>query len=303
MAVNPIQKEKNNATILGAVIGIIMGIVVTLGVLMILNPDLLSLAGTSTSNDPMIDAIVLKTDITSGTTLTEANVNIIKVKKSLIPSDSITGSITVGSTAKIDLKAGTVLSAAMLNQPGETVKKSTRRQEYNMISLPSKIAVGNFVDIRLVLPTGQDFIVITKKRVQDVNDTTIWIDLDEEETLVMSNAIVEHYIMAGSKLYATTYTDAGLQGSIATYVPNSAVATLINANSNNGNITSGQIVDGTGRYTDTLKALRNSTINKALNSYEDEEASKNLEEKIANEIKSLQERRATYYNMLNAAVQ
>ena len=114
--------------------------------------------------------------------------------------------------------------------------------------------------------------------------------------VVMSNAIIEYYIMKGSKLYATTYTDAGLQNQTSpTYVPNAAVTQLI---SSNVNVAEEKKTDGTGRYINALKALRNSTINSTLSNY-DEEGLKNLEEKIQEEIKKLKESRAIYFNNLN----
>lgn len=299
MAVNPIQKERNNATIIGAVIGLIIGIVVTGLVMMILKPDLLDFTGTA-SNDPKVEVSVLNKEIKSGNQITTADVSIIKVQQSLVSRDYVVnGTLKAGSTAKVDLAAGTVLANSMVNAPTEAVKTDLREQEYNMVSLPTTIAANDFVDIRLLLPSGQDFIVVAKKRVVNVNDTTIWLQMDEEETLVMSNAIVEHYIMSGSKLYATKYTDAGLQNqTVATYTPNAAVTQLISGNTN---VAADKKTDGSGRFINELKALRNSTINSALRNY-DEEGLKNLEEKLEDEIERLKQSRTTYFNALNAAV-
>ena len=40
-----------------------------------------------------------------------------------------------------------------------------RKQEYNMLVLPSQLATGEYIDIRLALPTGQDYVVLGKKKV------------------------------------------------------------------------------------------------------------------------------------------
>lgn len=297
MATNPIQKERNNAIILGAVIGLIIGAVLTLLVGMIINPDILSISGTS--KDAKVEVSVLNKDIKSGNEITSNDVSIIKVQESMVSTDYVVnGTIKTGSTAKVNLAAGTVLAKSMINEPTETVKNDVRQQEYNMISLPTALKNNDFVDIRLLLPSGQDFIVIAKKRVVNCNDTTIWMNLDEEETLAMSNAIVEHYIMLGSKLYATRYTDAGLQNqTTVTYTPNQAVTLLI---SGNANIPADKKSNGQGRYIQALKDLRNSTINSELNKY-DETGLKNLETKIEEEIKNLKEARSLYFSNLNSA--
>ena len=56
-----------------------------------------------------------------------------------------------------------------------------------MLVLPSQLATGEYIDIRLALPTEQDYIVVSKKQVEipqiagiDVEDT-IWVKLSEEE--------------------------------------------------------------------------------------------------------------------------
>ena len=90
-------------------------------------------------------------------------------------------------------------------------------QEYNMISLPTDLETEDFVDIRLALPNGQDFIVLSKKSVTipdlgGVPSTdTIRMELTEMETLYMGNAIIDSYLISGSRLYATKYSEAGLQ--------------------------------------------------------------------------------------------
>ena len=121
------------------------------------------------------------------------------------------------------------------------------------------------------------------------------MNLNEEETLIMSNAIIEHYIMSDSKLYATKYTNPGTQNAaVPTYTPNSAVVRLINGNANVST------KDGEGRYSVSLKEIRNNVIERELSKYEDVEL-KNIETKIEEEIKNLKTERAKYITNLNAA--
>ena len=61
----------------------------------------------------------------------------------------------------------------------------------------------------------------------------MWIDLKEEEILMMSCAIVESYQMNGAKLYATKYVEPGIQeAAIPTYIPNDETITLIHNDPN-----------------------------------------------------------------------
>ena len=142
--------------------------------------------------------------------------------------------------AKVDLKAKTVITSSMLARSDELTTNDLRKQEYNMIVLPMDLMTGDYVDIRLMLPNGQDYIVISKKEIEvpivdgtSYSVDTIWMNLTEDEILTMANAIVEAYMIDGSKLYATKYTDAGMQETaIATYIPSNEVINLMNSDTN-----------------------------------------------------------------------
>lgn len=141
--------------------------------------------------------------------------------------------------AKISMNANTVLTRGAVDKGDSTTADDVRKQEYNVIILPTQIQTGDYIDIRLAMPTGQDYIVISKKEVTipEVggvpSEDTIWINLSEEEILTMNNAIVEAFHTNGAKLYATTYTEAGIQSAAKTTYPVSGeVLKLIDADPN-----------------------------------------------------------------------
>jgi len=292
MVANPMQKMKRNSTLTGLIIGLVIGLILCVFVYLFLTQT----SGTGViKKGEAITVCVLNKTVKSGTTITEADFITKNVDKDSAPAD-VTMQV-INGVAKIDLSAGTILGTSMLNTSSETLTSDLREQEYNMIILPSQLAAGDFIDIRLQLPNGGDYIVISKKQVQKCNASTVWLQMKEDEILTMSNAIIEYYIMAGSKLYATTYTEPGIQpASIPTYCPNSEVVALINGNKN---ITT-QIIDGEGRFSEALKNIRNNTINKELNKYS-ESSLTNIESSLQEEIKALQESRESYFGALNSA--
>lgn len=291
MGANPMQKMKRNATLIGLIVGLVIGLILCVFLYVFLTGP-----GNNIQKGDVKTVYVLNKTVKSGEIITSSNVIAKAMSIEDIPVDAV--SISQDVVAKIDLTAGTILTTGMLDLPGDaTVTNDLREQEYNMITLPTNLSVGDFIDIRLQLPNGGDYIVISKKKVANCNNTTLWLKMNEEEILTMSNAIIEYYIMAGSKLYATKYTDPGMQTvSIPTYCPNSEVIALINGNKN---ITS-EIVNGQGRFSEALKKIRNESIETELNKY-NENAVANIEENIKNEIKSLQESREAYFGTLNSA--
>lgn len=288
MGTNPMQKMKRNSILTGLTIGLVIGLVLCGVMYFVLTQS----STTNNTKGTTIAACVLNKEIKSGTAITENDVISTMVSSANAPTDATTQ--VVGGIAKIDLSAGTIIGTSMLNTSSETTTNDLREQEYNMIVLPTNLAVGDFIDIRLQLPNGGDYIVISKKKVINCNSTTVWLNMYEEEIELMSNAIIEYYIMAGSKLYATTYTDPGIQvASTGTYVPNSTVSSLISANPNVKSFINSD------RYSEELKAIRNNYINNEVNKYSDSAIS-NIENNMKEEIKSLKESRTAYFSALNS---
>lgn len=166
--------------------------------------------------------------------------------------------------------------------------------------MPVDLLTGDYIDVRLQLPNGQDFIVISKKRVKipDVDGEfltdTVQMNMAEEEILSLSCAIVEAYKIEGAKLYATKYTEAGIQqASSPTYVVNNEVANLMESDPN--------IVDKaksalSARYnSNNLKAMREQYINSSVTQNGKEE---NYRSKLDESITSTQESRQKYLQSL-----
>ena len=204
--------------------------------------------------------------------------------------------------AKVDLLANTVITTDLVSA-GDSVQNSTRKQEFNMFVLPSDLVTGDYVDIRLQLPSGPDYIIVSKKQVEipsisGVDSTnTISIDLTEDEINLISNAIVDAFKINGAKLYVNKYTDPGIQeASIPTYPVNAEVMELINGNPNiieeARNALWNRYLARDTNDTQTQAAQRNDVINPLITADPNQAQSNletNMEESITNSITTRQE--------------
>lgn len=172
--------------------------------------------------------------------------------------------------AKIDMKKNTVVTPDLVVQSDEVVTDDVRREEYNMIVLPMDLATDDYIDIRLMMPNGQNFVVVSKTQVEVPENTdgtyvtdTIWANLREDEILALSSAIVEAHGIQGAKLYANKYAEPGLQkAATPTYVPNSETTALINSNPNVVELAKKEL---SARYSQTSKDLRNQYLQSVIN--------------------------------------
>ena len=300
MATNPIQKKTRNSFMLGMlVMFILMGIVVAVLAYMIVTLK-------EAENDRLArqkNAYIVSETISSGNSVDSSMLKATKIDTSAVPTDAVNlGDITENTIAKIDISKGTIITSAMITEKENAVTDSLRIQEYNMLKIASQIQTGDFIDVRLRLADGQDYIVVSKKKVEipqiDGSDSlnTIWIKLTEEETIAMSNAIVEAYQMSGSVLYTTKYVEPGMQGeAIPTYVPSAEVQSLMR--NNDSNIVDTAKMALLTRY-NTNASVRDN-INNAKNSIDSDDVASNVSSGVKQEISTAQEQRQDYLDALS----
>lgn len=201
--------------------------------------------------------------------------------------------------AKIAMNQNTVLTLDMLAL-GSVVTADVRKQEYNAVILPADLSTGDYIDIRVQFPTGQDFIVVSKKNVEIPvidgmdSENTIWINLSEDEILSMSCAIVEAYRINGTKIYATKYTEPGMQeAATPTYPLSAETVLLIQSDPNVTDVAEQKLKE---RYTEAMVNIRNNNINKDLE--KDENSVTNVPNKMNESIVKTQEERKKYLQSL-----
>ena len=237
---NPMQRRARNSFLLGVLVAVIIAAVI-IAVLIYRITTLNEIKEELESKQ--IDVWVAATDLESGAELTMTSLISQKVQTTVNTADivdtSIIGQINEETQeemiykTKIKIPAGSIITQDMIYADGEGVSKDERLQEYNMISLPSQLQNGDYIDIRFKLSTGEDFIVLSKKKVEGTNTDTIWLKVNEEEILILNSAMVESWMLTGSKLYAIEYTEPGTQEKARqTYPVNGDVLKQIEINPN-----------------------------------------------------------------------
>lgn len=206
--------------------------------------------------------------------------------------------------ARVDMNAQTVITPEFVVQSSELITDDTREEEYNMLVLPIDLMTDDYVDIRFMTPNGQNFIVVSKARVEvPRNDDgtyvsdTIKVNLREDEILAMSSAIVEAYGLNGSKLYVTKYSDPAMQkAALPTYTPNAAVTSQIQSNPNIVEVAKEELA---ARYSEASKKVRNDYLQQYINGVDSNEYNTNIQEGMNEDIGTSLTTRKKYLDSLN----
>ncbi len=317
MAKNPMQKKAQTSFLLGMLLAIVIaGVIIAF-----LAMQLVKVTNEQKESKATLKRVyVLTQDINSGDSITAEKLTLQEVESNMIPEDAVSmaelsaktnvedeeGNLIkkVNVISKINLKKGTVLTSDMIAEEGE-ITADLRKVEYNMIALTSQLATNKYVDIRLRLPNGKDFIVTSHKKIEIPNIdgvdsvNTIWLNLNETEILTLSCAIVESYKIEGSLLYATEYVEPGLQNAATlTYLPDDSTINLINQDPNCV-AEAKQALFQRNNDANMKGAVRN-PINNSLSQNADK-AEDNVKDRVEDEIKTMQEQRQQYLESLGGS--
>ena len=294
MAVNPMQKKARNSFLLGMIITLIVCAII--GVILyiaVIGPE----NKASKEKGTATKAYALNRDVKSGQEITADMLSPINTYSNLIPQNYIDSTILTSVesgkkvVAKVDLYKNTILTASTVTTEENTVTKDVRTMEYNMLTLPINLTIGDYVDIRITFPDGQDFIVIAKKEIKNIQGNTVTFDMSEADIVMLNSAIVESYIMKDSNIYIAKYVEPGMQEKAAnTYVPTAEVIRLIETDSN---IVSTAKNELTSRFDANIRNQMNSTVNQYS-----EQGLTNVEEGIQKQIEDAKKAREEYLSSL-----
>ena len=283
MPANPIQRKTRNSFLLGMLIMLLIAIVVMAVLYFTVFSDVFS--GTSTTGKGgSVYVYRLTATVKSGEKIEGNKIERVKMSVSDIPSNYIPDTVNVTQyKSKLDLQAGTVLSTSLLYE-NEQLANSARLVEFNMLTIPSTLRIGDYVDVRFTMPNGQNFIVLSKKQIMNLQNTTVSLYLTEDEILMMSAAIIESYVIKASNLQLIQYVEAGMQeASTPTYSVNNEVYQLIQSNSQKG-----INIEDYGKINDSYNANIRSIIDQELGNYAGSEIT-NIQEGIEKEKETAME--------------
>lgn len=175
---------------------------------------------------------VAKEDIAPGDYITETNV-ILQTDYAPLPQETYISSKDIGKVALINISAGTQLLSTMVSE--KAINSELREVEYSAINISSNIADNDTIDIRIMYPNGETYVVLSKKVIRGYAPDTpichLW--LAEEELLRMSAAIVDAGLYSGSKLFVTKYIEPNIQeASIINYTPSLSILALLERDPN-----------------------------------------------------------------------
>ena len=138
-----------------------------------------------------------------------------------------------GQVFKIAVNPGTPITKNMLMT--EVIEDDMRDRDIVLDRHTVGLEVGDYIDIRITMPYGDDYVVLTHKRVYDIGENTLKLYLSEFEWNQYQGALIDYYLNKdyGATLYADKYIEPGVQQeAVKFYAVPTNIAALIQKNPN-----------------------------------------------------------------------
>lgn len=137
----------------------------------------------------------------------------------------------INKQAVVDIPVGSPITN---NVVATTMDKQLNERECTFINLSANLKEGDFVDIRILFPNGEDPIVVSKVSVQKpvVLSNLVYLWLTEDQITNLDSAVVDANLH-GAIIYTTKYIEPEIQpANVVNYQPNSAVINLMKSDPN-----------------------------------------------------------------------
>lgn len=178
---------------------------------------------------------VAKEAISQGQILTE---ELMTKVSGVMPAGSeyLVGPEAIGKKARQSIPKGMILYEFLVAEPLK--EESQREIECDVVRLSKNLQEQDYADIRLKLPNGEDYIVLSKKQIHNLTEgedgvSFCYLWMEEEEILNLQAAVVDAYLYPGAYLYTAKYIEPGYQTeSYVTYVPPLATIELMKKDKN-----------------------------------------------------------------------
>lgn len=165
----------------------------------------------------LIPVYALSSDVKMGKQVQETDFHEV-----LVPVGAAANMLTsfeelVGKYYKVDLAAGTIISPDVVYD--EPLTDDLRLVDVVLNNIPVGLKPGSYVDVRITLPMGEDFVALSRKRVHSINAGVLKLVLSSKDIHTYNSMLIDSLVYPGTSLYAVEYLEGGAQRAADVYYP------------------------------------------------------------------------------------
>ena len=209
--------------------GLILGFICSVSVVLLLYREILMVRQEAHSVKEQLASYchmvyVAGENLPKGSRLTEDRLYQ-EIRYSDLPQSEFITEEDFGMLTAIDIPAGTYLTRQMLYEE----RKSVREVLLSEVKCTEYLQSGDRIDVRIRYKNAEDYVVLSNKVIsKPENGNEIWLDLTEEEILLLASAIADSGEYEATWLYAVRYPAYGESSATqGNYIANHDVLMLL----------------------------------------------------------------------------
>lgn len=172
--------------------------------------------------------------VKAGDEITEDSIEEMKTYSSLLTEQYITDLDSIlGRYYKVALNPGTPIFTNCIMD--EELDDTNRDRDIVLDHMTVGLQEGDYIDVRITMPYGDDYIVLSHKRVYGIHEESIKLYLNEVEWNTYQGALIDYFLNQeyGCTIYADKYVEPGLQvDAVPYYAVPTNIAALMQRNPN-----------------------------------------------------------------------
>ena len=172
--------------------------------------------------------------VKAGDEIKEENIEEMKMYSSLLTEQYVTDiNDIVGRYFKIAVNPGTPIMQNMAMD--EELVDSMRDRDIILDRLTVGLEVGDYIDVRMTMPYGDDYVVLSHKRIYGISEGSIKLHLTELEWNIYQGALIDYFLNKeyGCTIYGDRYIEPGIQQeAVNFYAVPTNIAALLQKNPN-----------------------------------------------------------------------
>lgn len=171
--------------------------------------------------DSLTPVYIVVNDVKAGNYVQESDLMTVYVPQEAVPQNIITDAGELERRLyKTDLGANTYLTSDLLLDM--VLTDDMRELDVIMTEVPIGLEVGDYIDVRIAYPMGQDFIALSHKKVIAINGNVVKLVVEEADFYANESMKADYGSYQAVKIYGAKYVEAGTQLAAVTYYPVSA---------------------------------------------------------------------------------
>lgn len=171
-----------------------------------------------------VTGLKVVSDVPAGKKIEETDLESAEVSENVVGVVQDASEI-IGKYYKLNLSAGHVLTTDLIYE--DKLTDDLRLFDIVTHMNPIGLKAGSFVDIRIQMPLGEDYIGIAHRQVKEINTGVLKIAVTENDIHTYNSMLVDSILYPGTQIYAVEYVEGAVQKAAQVYYPKAKNVTAI----------------------------------------------------------------------------